>query len=77
MSFVYLITDSNCVKLYRFEDPLRGIRTLPNFEEILAGKVEVTSTSTFSVDLENHTVLVNEGGKCCDIGGVLTYWVMQ
>jgi len=68
------IKDSTEVKLYRFEDPVVGPRTIPNFEDINAGKVEINSTSTFTVDAENNAVFVD---KSVDFGGVLTYWLVQ
>jgi len=71
------IKDSTEVKLYRFADPIVGSRTIPNFDDILAGKVEIDSTSTFTVDTANNTVFVKDGDKSTDIGGVLTYWLVQ
>lgn len=58
------------LRLWRFEDPIMGPRTLPSVAEPFAGLTEVEGGS-FAVE-EDRVVLVTNGSKI-DLGGILVY----
>ncbi|XP_048523104.1 leucine--tRNA ligase, cytoplasmic [Dendroctonus ponderosae] len=67
------ITKPEFIGLYRFEDPLLGLVTMPAFGEPLKGKQQIPPNAEFLVDLENSQVSVAYDKKVIDIGQQVTY----
>ncbi|KAF7287224.1 hypothetical protein GWI33_002043 [Rhynchophorus ferrugineus] len=61
------------VDLYRFEDPIIGLVTLPSFEEPLKGKTAIPHNSTFNVDLDTSEINVVLDKKTVGLGKQVTY----
>lgn len=61
--------------MYRHEDAVLGLRTIPSSENPLKGKVEINGSAIFTVDVEKKVVQVKEGDKVYPIGDELIYQV--
>lgn len=66
--------DVSRVKLMRFEDPLMGPRRVPLLGHEERGKLPISSTSVFSVDLQQRRVMLADGdGAPREVGDTLAY----
>ena len=72
---VFCNLDPKRVSLWRFQDPILGPRKIPTSDDLERGKIQLTETSTFFVNVEKNTVAVEENGAQIDIGLSLTYIV--
>lgn len=57
----------------RYEDPERGPRKVPVLGQEEQGKLAISSTSVFSINLEEKKVTVADNGLTVDIGDTLVY----
>lgn len=72
-----LIKDVSRVKLMRFEDPLMGPRRVPVLGQEERGKLPISSTSVFSVDLQQRRVTLADGGAPpLEVGDTLAYLLL-
>lgn len=65
--------DLSRVKLMRYEDPMVGPRKVPILGREEEGKLPVSSTSVFNVDLEMKKVTLADNGVNVDIGSSMVY----
>lgn len=72
---MFSFLDPKRVSLWRYQDPVLGPRKIPTCDDLERGKIRLTETHTFLVNLENKTVAVEENGTQVDIGSSLTYIV--
>lgn len=57
----------------RYEDPLLGPRQVPVLGQEERGKMAVSSTSVFSISLQEKRVTLADNGLTVDIGDTLVY----
>lgn len=57
----------------RYEDPLLGPRQVPVLGQEERGKMAVSSTSVFSISLQEKRVTLVDNGLTVDIGDTLVY----
>ncbi|XP_052444280.1 leucine--tRNA ligase, cytoplasmic [Carassius gibelio] len=69
------IKDLSKVKLMRFEDPLLGPRRIPVLGKEEEGKIPISNSSVFHIDLQENKVHMSENGLKTDIGDTLIYLV--
>ncbi|XP_011609365.2 leucine--tRNA ligase, cytoplasmic [Takifugu rubripes] len=67
------IKDLSRVKLMRYKDPELGPRKVPVLGQEEQGKSAISSTSVFSVNLEEKKVTVVDNGLTVNIGDTLVY----
>lgn len=65
------------VDLYRFDDPVLGLVTMPSFDEPLKGKSLIPQNATFDVNVENSLINVVYDKKVIDIGKQVTYLLRE
>jgi leucyl-tRNA synthetase len=53
------VKDGSKVKLFRYEDPVLGPRTIPSLDQIDNGKVEMLEEFVFKLCLESKTVTLH------------------
>ncbi|CAG11718.1 unnamed protein product, partial [Tetraodon nigroviridis] len=68
-----LIKDLSRVKLMRYEDPVLGPRQVPVLGQEERSKLAISSTSVFSINLEEKRVTLADNGLTVDIGDTLVY----
>ena len=61
--------------LLRFEDPGLGPRKIPTCEDLERGKVKISDSVAFVVDVAQNTVKVKENGSFIDVGSKMVYMV--
>lgn len=66
-------TDLSTVKLMRYEDPVLGPRQVPVLGQEERGKLAISSTSVFSINMEEKRVTLVDDGLTVDIGDTLVY----
>lgn len=69
----FLSTDLSRVKLMRYEDPVLGPRQVPVLGQEERSKLAISSTSVFSINLEEKRVTLADNGLTVDIGDTLVY----
>lgn len=69
------IKDLSKVKLMRFEDPLLGPRRIPVLGKEEEGKLPISNSSVFHIDLQENKVHMSDNGLKMDIGDTLIYLV--
>ncbi|KAK2170434.1 hypothetical protein LSH36_3g30089 [Paralvinella palmiformis] len=69
------IKDAKRIKLFRYMDPIRGPRKMPVFGEIMKDKVEFSENCQTMVDLDTHTVTLEDNGKRIQVGSQVVYVV--
>ncbi|XP_051960760.1 leucine--tRNA ligase, cytoplasmic-like isoform X2 [Xyrauchen texanus] len=69
------IKDLSKVKLMRFEDPLLGPRRIPILGKEEEGKLPISNSSIFHINLEQSKVHMSDNGLKMDIGDTLVYLV--
>lgn len=57
----------------RYEDPVLGPRQVPVLGQEERGKLAITSTSVFSINLEEKRVALTDNSLTVDIGDSLVY----
>ena len=80
MSYIYLFfknLDPKRISLWRYQDPELGPRKIPTAGDLEKGKVRLSDSVTFHVDLEKKTVATQENGSRFDIGSKLVYTVQE
>lgn len=70
------VKDLKALKVYRYEDPVMGPRTLPQFDNYEAGKV-LLEEGQFIVDVEKKqlSLVVAAAGRTINIGTNMCYVV--
>jgi len=56
-------------------DPIRGPRKMPVFGEIMKDKVEFSENCQTMVDLDTHTVTLEDNGNRIQVGSQVVYVV--
>jgi len=71
------IKDPKRVKLYRYDDPAMGPRTMPNPTDMFSLMKKLDLSDSFSIDLERQSVAVNlqGNGTKVDLGKQIVYVV--
>uniref|UniRef100_A0A671KTP2 Leucine--tRNA ligase, cytoplasmic n=1 Tax=Sinocyclocheilus anshuiensis TaxID=1608454 RepID=A0A671KTP2_9TELE len=69
------IKDLSKVKLMRFEDPILGPRRIPVLGKEEEGKIPISNSSVFHVNLQENKVHMSDNGLKMDIGDTLIYLV--
>ncbi|XP_042620323.1 leucine--tRNA ligase, cytoplasmic-like [Cyprinus carpio] len=69
------IKDLSKVKLMRFEDPLLGPRRIPVLGKEEEGKMPISNSSVFHINLQENKVHMSDNGLKMDIGDTLLYLV--
>ncbi|XP_051534257.1 leucine--tRNA ligase, cytoplasmic-like [Myxocyprinus asiaticus] len=69
------IKDLSKVKLMRFEDPLLGPRRIPVLGKEEEGKLPISNSSIFHINLDQSKVHMSDNGLKMDIGDTLVYLV--
>uniref|UniRef100_A0A671S1A9 Leucine--tRNA ligase, cytoplasmic n=1 Tax=Sinocyclocheilus anshuiensis TaxID=1608454 RepID=A0A671S1A9_9TELE len=69
------IKDLSKVQLMRFEDPLLGPRRIPVLGKEEEGKLPISNSSVFHINLEENKVHMSDNGLKMDIGDTLIYLV--
>uniref|UniRef100_A0A672RBJ3 Leucine--tRNA ligase, cytoplasmic n=1 Tax=Sinocyclocheilus grahami TaxID=75366 RepID=A0A672RBJ3_SINGR len=69
------IKDLSKVKLMRFEDPILGPRRIPVLGKEEEGKIPISNSSVFHVNLQENKVHMSDNGLKMDIGDTLIYMV--
>ncbi|ROJ62511.1 Leucine--tRNA ligase, cytoplasmic [Anabarilius grahami] len=69
------IKDLSKVKLMRFEDPLLGPRRIPVLGKEEEGKLPISNSSIFHINLQENKVHMSDNGLKMDIGDTLIYLV--
>ncbi|KAL1252478.1 hypothetical protein QQF64_017171 [Cirrhinus molitorella] len=69
------IKDLSKVKLMRFEDPLLGPRRIPVLGKEEEGKIPISNSSVFHINLQENKVHMSDNGLKTDIGDTLIYLV--
>ncbi|KAK7143985.1 hypothetical protein R3I93_014980 [Phoxinus phoxinus] len=69
------IKDLSKVKLMRFEDPLLGPRRIPVLGKEEEGKLAISNSSVFHINLQENKVHMSDNGLKMDIGDTLIYLV--
>ncbi|KAF4098233.1 leucine--tRNA ligase, cytoplasmic [Onychostoma macrolepis] len=69
------IKDLSKVKLMRFEDPLLGPRRIPVLGKEEEGKMPISNSSVFHINLQENKVHMSDNGLKMDIGDTLIYLV--
>lgn len=67
--------DLSKVKLMRFEDPLLGPRRIPVLGKEEEGKMPISNSSVFHINLQENKVHMSDNGLKMDIGDTLLYLV--
>lgn len=69
--------DVSRVKLMRFQDPLMGPRRVPILGQEERDKLPISTTSVFSVDLQQRGVTLSDGtGPPLEVGDTLAYLLL-
>lgn len=58
-----------------YSDPVKGLRTIPDYNDIEKNKIVVPETAVFHIDLTSKLVTLQANGKKVDFGSELTYIV--
>uniref|UniRef100_A0A8C1PJY9 Leucine--tRNA ligase, cytoplasmic n=1 Tax=Cyprinus carpio TaxID=7962 RepID=A0A8C1PJY9_CYPCA len=69
------LKDLSKVKLMRFEDPLLGPRRIPVLGKEEEGKLPISNSSVFHINLQENKVHLSDNGLKIDIGDTLIYLV--
>uniref|UniRef100_A0A8C1Z4N0 Leucine--tRNA ligase, cytoplasmic n=1 Tax=Cyprinus carpio TaxID=7962 RepID=A0A8C1Z4N0_CYPCA len=69
------LKDLSKVKLMRFEDPLLGPRRIPVLGKEEEGKLPISNSSVFHINLQENKVHLSDNGLKMDIGDTLIYLV--
>ncbi|XP_052393301.1 leucine--tRNA ligase, cytoplasmic-like [Carassius gibelio] len=69
------LKDVSKVKLMRFEDPLLGPRRIPVLGKEEEGKLPISNSSVFHINLQENKVHMSDNGLKIDIGDTLIYLV--
>ncbi|XP_026090061.1 leucine--tRNA ligase, cytoplasmic-like [Carassius auratus] len=69
------LKDLSKVKLMRFEDPLLGPRRIPVLGKEEEGKLPISNSSVFHINLQENKVHMSDNGLKIDIGDTLIYLV--
>lgn len=69
------IKDLSKMKLMRFEDPLLGPRRIPVLGKEEEGKIPISNSSVFHINLQENKVHMSDSGLKIDIGDTLIYLV--
>ena len=73
--FLFFNPDASKVQILRYEDPEVGPRKIPEFDNPEAGKIVISPSAVFHIDLEKKSVSVQENGKSINLGKQLVYLV--
>ena len=68
------LSETSHVKLMMY-DGTEGLRTIPDLNNIEKGKVEVSDSAVFTLDVKERTVAMKTNGKSVDFGSKLVYIV--
>ncbi|KAJ8297525.1 hypothetical protein KUTeg_024056 [Tegillarca granosa] len=73
--YLPMFEDVSQIKLMMYSDPVKGLRTIPDYNDLEKNKVVVPDDAVFHVDLTSKLVTLQVNGKKVDFGSELTYIV--
>lgn len=71
----YLYLEPETIKFYRYEDPIMGERTMPEFGQPLKDKILIPDNAAFEIDADSSMVFVVSNDTKHHIGRTVTYLI--